>query len=61
MLRALLPTSLVDVDTEDLFKKIVQIKRQELKVSTLLGYDGGIMHNETEPPEDSTRKSLEGY
>ena len=55
------PTSLIDDESEDILNKLVQIKRQELKVSSLLGYSGGIMHNENQPAEDSTRESLEGY
>lgn len=55
------PTSLIDDESEDILKKLVQIKRQELKVSSLLGYSGESMYNESQPAEDSTRESPEGY
>lgn len=48
-----------DDETTNILNKIVQIKRQELKVSTLLGYSG-VRMNEKEPPRDSTSESFEG-
>lgn len=54
-----LKTPISKTEPEDILDKIVQIRHQEQKVSTLLGY-GGVRLNEKEPPENGPSESFEG-
>lgn len=56
----LLLTETSEDKTKDVLDKIVQIRQQEHRVSTLLGYSGVYM-NEKEPPENGSSESFEGY